>query len=665
MGYLIFAIYSVFFLFFQTNTLYGGDGGDFVAAALSGGFAHAPGYPLYSILGYLLTKLPFETPAWRVSLLSSIPAALTLTVLYLLIKKQTSSKFAGIIASATLGLTYVFWLYSVVPEVFILAIFFSTSIFYLLYLWSEHGNNKLLYISIFLLGLSLAHHHIIAFMFPAYAFIVLKNKKLLPKKNASTIKWVVFSFGAGLLPYIWLPISTYFVAAHTWGDPDTFVKFMKVVTRAYYGTFIAAQNYNQSLTERLNQIPILYNFYIEDFLIPTVAIAMAGAYDMYKKNKKLFAYTGLAFLFTGPLFFAYASYQHATPYEEAVAERFLLPSYVMVAIYFGYGIQFLHEVLNKIFTKNVRKEIVLLLMSALILIPLRLGMYNYYKIGVLKTDLTAEHFAEDILNTATKGKSAIFLLQNDNTVFNTQYLYQWKKDVYHNRIPLNPAELTNGFSNKIIKKHYPKMVLPSDTRLHPVADFIKKNYDSFEIYTDLPEDYKKLEGIKTGTWVPYGLIYRYYKREDLPDPKIIVQRNAELWDMYHNPLDESLGFYKNLQLEHVLEFYQFGEVRSGVFALESNDGEHALKHLDAYSKLKPSATMKLAQVSGAAAYIALRRCDKAEPIVKSIHNYETDSYYKLMIDYYNLCKKDEKLTNLWKKKFVDFEKRKEQVLQKL
>jgi predicted membrane-bound dolichyl-phosphate-mannose-protein mannosyltransferase len=182
MGYLIFAIYSVFFLFFQTNTIYGGDGGDFVAAALSGGFAHAPGYPLYSILGYLLTKLPFETPAWRVSLLSSIPAALTLTVLYLLIKKQTSSKFAGIIASATLGLTYVFWLYSVVPEVFILAIFFSTSIFYLLYLWSEHGNNKLLYISIFLLGLSLAHHHIIAFMFPAYAFIVLKNKNYSQKR---------------------------------------------------------------------------------------------------------------------------------------------------------------------------------------------------------------------------------------------------------------------------------------------------------------------------------------------------------------------------------------------------------------------------------------------------------------------------------------------------
>ncbi len=664
MGYLLFAFYSLFFLFFQTKTIYGGDGGDFAAAAVSGGFAHAPGYPFYSMVSYLLTHIPYSTPAWRIGLLSSIPAAITLTLIYLIIKKQTSSIFAGIIASATLGVTYVFWLYSIVPEVFILSICLSTAIFYCLYEWSISHKQRLIYLAVLLFGLSVAHHHIVAFMIPSYAYIILLNKKHLPKKTFKSMLTLAICFCIGIASYMWLPITTFFVSAHTWGDPVTFGKLMKVVTRAYYGTFIAAQNYNQSITERLNQIPILFGFYVQDFLLPTILIAVLGAIRLYKKNKHIFIYIVLAFLFTGPLFFTYASYKYVTPYEIAVAERFLLPSYVMITILFGHGIAFT-EILLRRALKNLKPEIAILIACLFILIPLRIGLYNYFRLGVLKNDLTAEHFAEDLLHTKSKDKKAVFLLQNDNTVFNTQYLHQWKKDEYADAIPLNPAELTNGFSIKMIQKYYPDIKLPNNKTLHPIADFIKKNYDKYEIYADLPDDYANLKGISDGKWLPNGLIYRYYSKGDEPNVQELLKINNDFWKVYHNPFNESLKEYGNLQLEHVLEFYQFARVRSAIVALEAGNNKNALHHLDEYRKLKPTSNLKLAQVDASLAYISLNKCNEAKEIIKNTTRYEKDEYYKMMIAYHRGCTKDQDKIKLWEKNYGDFLMRKQQILQKL
>ena len=441
MGFIVFIIYLAFFLFFQTHTLYGGDAGDLVAAAFTGGFAHAPGYPLYSMIGYVLTKIPFApSPAWSVTLLSSIPAAATLTILYLFIKKLTNSTIGALLSSSTLMMTYIFWLYAIVPEVFVLELFFAISIFYLLYLWSLKGNTKLFFTSIFLFSLSLTHHHIILFMVPAFAYNIFTHKKLLPKRTSKNVLYLAVTVLIGFLPYLWLPFTAAIVSVHTWGDPVTPVRLVKVIVRAYYGTFIATQNYNQTISTRLNQIPMLIRFYADDFLVPTLLISIIGVYGMLKKYRTVFWYVMLGFLFTGPLFFIYASYDYSTPYRTAVAERFLLPSYLMLAIIFGIGVAFTENLITKKL-KNVRKSILFLIIFSLFIIPLHIGLYNYYKLSILKNDQTAENFAQDILGSSTHGKKAIFLLQNDNSIFNAQYLHQWQKTTYANRIPLNPAEL--------------------------------------------------------------------------------------------------------------------------------------------------------------------------------------------------------------------------------
>ncbi|MGD9101843.1 MAG: DUF2723 domain-containing protein, partial [Anaerolineae bacterium] len=47
---------------------YGADGGDLVTAAHTLGVPHPPGYPTYTLLAWLFTRLSLGNVAWRVNL---------------------------------------------------------------------------------------------------------------------------------------------------------------------------------------------------------------------------------------------------------------------------------------------------------------------------------------------------------------------------------------------------------------------------------------------------------------------------------------------------------------------------------------------------------------------------------------------------------------------
>ena len=48
------------------------------------GIAHPPGYPLYTLLGWLFTRLPLGDVAYRVNLMSAVFGALTVALVYLI-----------------------------------------------------------------------------------------------------------------------------------------------------------------------------------------------------------------------------------------------------------------------------------------------------------------------------------------------------------------------------------------------------------------------------------------------------------------------------------------------------------------------------------------------------------------------------------------------------
>src|SRR6185437_15348384 len=92
-----FVLFFGFFLLYLHNlsqSVYGGDVGDLITASAVHGVAHAPGYPLFVFLGFLLVKvLPFFSPAGRVGLISVFSGALGIGIFYLLLERLTKRKF--------------------------------------------------------------------------------------------------------------------------------------------------------------------------------------------------------------------------------------------------------------------------------------------------------------------------------------------------------------------------------------------------------------------------------------------------------------------------------------------------------------------------------------------------------------------------------------------
>jgi 4-amino-4-deoxy-L-arabinose transferase-like glycosyltransferase len=246
---LLFLFLLAIYVFFQSGSVYGGDSGDLISAATVGSFSHPPGYPLYSFLGWLIIKLPFYTPAWRMAWLSSVPSALALTILYRILKLFFPKKIA-LSSTLTAAFIYPVFLYSCVTEVFSLNSFFVVWLFYLVCLWSRTKKPKYLYWLGLGLGLSLSHHLTVLFSLPALCYLILPSKRSLKKGQLIRTGGLI---AVGLLPYLYFPISTLFInrSLFFWGDGTTLRGFWQIITRQIYGPFTAYTGIANSPLPRL------------------------------------------------------------------------------------------------------------------------------------------------------------------------------------------------------------------------------------------------------------------------------------------------------------------------------------------------------------------------------------------------------------------------------
>lgn len=180
------------------------DDGLFLMAAWFNGIAHPPGYPLYTLFSHLATWIPAGTVAYRVHLLSAIFSALACGVLFLIINKLTSDKYAAVTASVAYGLSPVYWSQSIVAEVYSLNVLIFLLLFYLSLIYVDQDETKSLKTIILiglLYGVGLSNHWpLILLSSPLLLIILLKQKRRLFYQTPYIIPFILL----GLLPYMWL-----------------------------------------------------------------------------------------------------------------------------------------------------------------------------------------------------------------------------------------------------------------------------------------------------------------------------------------------------------------------------------------------------------------------------------------------------------------------------
>ena len=80
-------------------TVYFGDSGEISAAILRNGVIHAPGYPLFSLLGRLaLVLVPLGEAAFKVGVVVALSAALTVPTLFLIQRQLRVGTFPAAVA---------------------------------------------------------------------------------------------------------------------------------------------------------------------------------------------------------------------------------------------------------------------------------------------------------------------------------------------------------------------------------------------------------------------------------------------------------------------------------------------------------------------------------------------------------------------------------------
>lgn len=210
-------VLATFVLFFSTlaPTVLEADAGEFQFVPWLPGIAHPPGYPLYTLLGWLwLHILPFGEVAWRMNLLSALTAAGAIGVMVQvtrLVLNQTlpetpvsAQRIVAVIAALTLAVTSTFWSQAIIAEVYALHTLLVTLI---LWLALQRDNrawaSRLLAVT---MGLGLAHHLTTILLVPAViSYRVIRSGRQVVINFMAMIQYGVLVI-APLLLYFYLPI---------------------------------------------------------------------------------------------------------------------------------------------------------------------------------------------------------------------------------------------------------------------------------------------------------------------------------------------------------------------------------------------------------------------------------------------------------------------------
>ncbi len=568
---------AILFIFFQAKGIYTGDSGDLVTAAVVGGVPHPPGYPLYTALGWLVSHIPLFTPSWRVTLLSSLPHAGAVCLVYALIYRVTRKNvFASIFGASVLAANYLFFLYSVTPEVFALFDLFIVLLWYVLFVWQESQNVRYLYGASFVFGLSLSHHHVMLFFVPAIVYFLWANRTLMSRQKFRYHEWLrcIAWFALGFLPYIYIPLAAIRDPIINWDRVVHWEAFWRLVSRADYGTFVSGGTFGQTLWERWLAIVAYTTFLITDWTVIGVLLAGVGLFSWWKVMRVRFWAWILALLMSGPAFFFYASFPLASRFTLGTYERFLLPGYMIIAVLCAVGFAWVldatEQLLRPYMEKKKRRIVIFLIGMIGMMYPFTLGSITIWRFWGLSNDRTAENLGLDILANAPL--DAILLLSQDTTLFTTQYV-RYVLGVRVDTAVIHVARLTLPDYRIVLKKHFPRLIMPEVPQTEFLPAFVQANSTpATRVLSNV--------SLPIGAgwyWVPRGLLYEAIPSEELPGVADMYVRASQIAAVGHDPRSGILSRYPHLMLSDVLDVYATGHIALGKTLVRADKWEEAKK----------------------------------------------------------------------------------------
>ena len=439
-----------------------GDSPELITAAVTLGVAHAPGYPLFTMLGHLFSLLPLGSLPSRVNLLSVTCDALTIGVVYFSAFRLTKSRFAAAVAALVLAVNPTFWEWSLAAEVFPLNNLLAAVLILLLVTWHEHPERTgFLVAAFFVAGLALTNHQTIALLGPAFCFVLWRRRSILrPRLFAIGIA----AFVIGLLPYAYIPWASAHHPAHNWGNVSSFRDLVGLITRRSYGStrLVATAGYSGgSPWARLAELGISFG--------PVAGLLiMLGAIQVFQRARWYFWFSLIAFIFAGPFFVWISNLNLSTaPSALFVLQRFFLLSQVVLAPFAAFGVLALAQFVTRSIAST--PSLALRVVTATCLAAVLITVATSYRRIDQSRNFIARHFAEDVFNTVRP--HSILLVSGDGLAFPLMYLQKVENVGNETTLVVVPLLLGNWYVRQLREQH-PDLALPFD-RYDPLSTNIK------------------------------------------------------------------------------------------------------------------------------------------------------------------------------------------------
>ncbi len=162
-----------FSLYFATMcpTVHWSDSAEYAAAGATLGLSHPPGSPLYTMLAWLASRLPFE-PAYSINLLSAASCAIAVALCYRIQLTLGASTFGAACGAALFATCPLLWVYATASEVYGPATVFELLTFLLLLRAFYEHRPRLCLLAGTCAGLGMGVHYGLATFGLGYALLV-------------------------------------------------------------------------------------------------------------------------------------------------------------------------------------------------------------------------------------------------------------------------------------------------------------------------------------------------------------------------------------------------------------------------------------------------------------------------------------------------------------
>ncbi|HQF42809.1 MAG TPA: DUF2723 domain-containing protein [Ignavibacteriaceae bacterium] len=589
------------------------DTGELATVQITLGIAHPTGYPLYTMLGYLFSLLPFPfSKIFQMNLLAAVycsAAVATFTYTsklvldnlnqfqYVKIKKEKSGKKSKgkkevskttspqfeisetlkILSSTAGGLflafSKTFWFQSTSVEVYSLHLLLISIIILVLlkaYLFAkqEKAVDKFWIFFAIALAFGFSNHMTTLWIIPATAFLYFSQNKFTARSIKQIGIMLIIFFPLLILIYSYLPIRASQSPLLNWGNPVDWERIIRHISGKQYQVWLFS-----STAAASKQFKYFINNLTSEFSISLLIIAL-GLFVSFIKARKFFVFNIVIFLTTVLL---------SINYDINDIDSYFLLAYISLAFFAVFGaVYFLLFTLSR----KINLSVSVIVLAVVLFIQL----YGNFNSVNQSNNHIYEDYTKSLINSVPKN-SIIFSYQWDYFI-SASYYFQIVEKFRDDVIIIDKELLRRSWYYKQLNTNYPGLLSGVNRDVEQFLEALKpfERDENFNVNANLLESlYKRImtELVLTNiekhdyfvapelidgemrrgefqlpsgyTLVPYLFLFKVVNTNDyveapLPDYKI---RFNEVEDKYQTALK---GFISSMLIRRAMYELQFQKI---------------------------------------------------------------------------------------------------------